>query len=844
MPTLLTIHITTRIVSMKFNTKIKYKLTILFILTGVIPILLLGGIVYYSYTEEIRNSAFNRLTSVREAKKQHIESYFEDIRKEIKFFSKNQIIINALNDFNHNFHLASNLEAYHRLGKQYIIAELRKYYKDKLFDIIDRYEPNKNHLQKYFPNNPKTQLLQYIYLLDKQTEFCDLTYCQTHAEYHPQIKDLLTKSGYYDIFLVNIEGDIVYTTTKEVDFGINLRKAPYNQTNISKAFQQAIEKEEIILKDFAFYTPSFLYPASFIAAPIYDRGTKIGTLIFQIPVDRINETMLISRNSALEGLDQSSESYLVGSDYKMRSDSRFMVEIQSEHKLRHHPAISQADTNLVEHMIFHRSTILFFEVKTDAINNALSGKSGTQVIKDYRNVRVLSSYTPIQVKGINWVITSEVDEGEAFHALYKFQKSFLITLFVVVIVIILVAIQTAYKISAPLLSLVRTMKKVIQGDLFQQVTVNTKDETAILANTFNKMITEIQQQQEEIQTQNEELLQQQEELQVQQSSIVKKNRDLEQKQQEVLTQNEELLQQQEELQAQRDFVEQQKEKLEQHNRRILASESVVKKAYNKMRINEQIVREKNEQITASINCALSIQQAILPADVEMKTYFKEHFVLYKPKDIVSGDFYWLHQYRDFLFFAVADCTGHGVPGAFMAILGHSILNEIIREEKIFKPATILNRLDEILKTSLRQHQNGDQNGMDISLCVYEEKLEKKTFTFAGAKLPLYVYRNGELSVFKGNRKLIGGTFKSKQKNFLNHEIEWHENMTFYLLSDGYQDQNNSKRKSLGKVQLQKILANIADYPFEIQKTRLENTLDEWQGSEPQRDDITIMGLKL
>jgi len=829
---------------MRFSTKIKYKLTILFILTGIVPILVLGGIVYYSYTKEIKDSAFSRLTSVREAKRQHIESYFENIRNEIKFFSKNQIIVNALKDFDYTFHLASNLGEYNRLGKHYIVAELRKYYKDKLFDIINRYEPNKNQLQTYFPSNPQTQLLQYIYLLDKQTEFCDLTYCQTHAEYHPQIKDLLTKSGYYDVFLVNMKGDVVYTTTKEVDFGANLRKAPYNQTNISKAFHQAIDKEEIILKDFEFYTPSFLYPASFIAAPVYDRGIKIGTLIFQIPVDKINKTMLVSGNSALEGLDESSESYLVGSDYRMRSDSRFVVEIQSEHKLRRHPAISQADTTFLERMIFHRSTILVFEVKTDAINQALKGKSGTQVIKDYRNVRVLSSYTPVQIKGVNWVITSEVDKDEAFYALYEFQKSFLITLLVVVIVIVLVAIQTAHKISAPLLSLVKTMKKVIQGDLFQQVKVNTKDETAILASTFNQMISEVRQQQEEIQAQNEELLQQQEELQVQQNRIVQKNESLEQKQQEVLTQNEELRQQQEELQAQRDFVEEQKEKLERQNKRMFANETIMKKTFQKIKLSEQIVREKNEQITKSINCALSIQQAILPADIEMKTYFKNYFVLYKPKDIVSGDFYWLHQYRNFVFFAVADCTGHGVPGAFMTILGHSILNEIIREEKIFKPADILNRLDEVLKNSLKQDQNGDQNGMDISLCVYEEKPHKKTFTFAGAKLPLYVYRNGELSFFKGSRKLIGGTFKTKQKNFLNHEIEWHENMTFYLLSDGYQDQNNHLRKSFGKTQLQKMLYNIADYPLEMQKTRLEDALNEWQGDEPQRDDITIIGIKL
>jgi len=264
---------------MAFSTKIRDKLTILFLLTGILPILILGVIGYVSYTNTIEEQAFDRLTSVREAKKQAIETYFLRIRKDIRFFAESNMIIQAINGFTEAFHQVNANHDLEQLGKNYVQLELRKYYKDQLLDRLVAPESTKKKAQNYFPTDPKTSLLQYIYFLNREINFCNLGYCQIHSEYHPKLSELRSKSGYYDIFLVDTLGYLVYTSVKEVDFGTNLNEAPYNKTNLAQAYRQTFDKETVTLVDFELYVPSLLYPASFIAAPVYDKGQKIGVLV-------------------------------------------------------------------------------------------------------------------------------------------------------------------------------------------------------------------------------------------------------------------------------------------------------------------------------------------------------------------------------------------------------------------------------------------------------------------------------------------------------------------------------------------------------------------------------------
>ncbi|WP_041264148.1 SpoIIE family protein phosphatase [Bernardetia litoralis] len=263
----------------------------------------------------------------------------------------------------------------------------------------------------------------------------------------------------------------------------------------------------------------------------------------------------------------------------------------------------------------------------------------------------------------------------------------------------------------------------------------------------------------------------------------------------------------------------------------------------------QIISTKNTNITDSIRYAQTIQQAVLPIEEELKAYFEEHFVIFRPKDIVSGDFYWATETKDKLFVAVVDCTGHGVPGAFMSMLGHTFLNEAVSQQNLTDPAAILEWLNKEIKISLRQEQKANADGMDISLCVIDKNKTQKEeikITYCGAKRPLfYVLPTSELKIIKGVRRSIGEVSRRKKYiNFENHEVNIPKGTMLYFFSDGFSDQSNPNGAKLGTTQVLEILPDLAAMAIEEQKQKLIELLDNHQQETPQRDDITFMGVRI
>jgi serine phosphatase RsbU (regulator of sigma subunit) len=267
--------------------------------------------------------------------------------------------------------------------------------------------------------------------------------------------------------------------------------------------------------------------------------------------------------------------------------------------------------------------------------------------------------------------------------------------------------------------------------------------------------------------------------------------------------------------------------------------------------NHKISRQ-NEHIKSSIRYAQTIQQAILPTQKILNEFF-ETFILYKPKDIVSGDFYWtsiINSETEFarkVYIAVVDCTGHGVPGAFMSMIGSRLLNEIVNEKLIHSPALILENLNEGIRKALKQQEGENTDGMDICLCSIEKKDNNKhRIIFAGAKLPLYVYRDEtkKIEVVKGCRSTVGGRVLAHHDPYKNNEIFLENADTIYLSSDGFIDQNNFFRKRFSSLQFIEVLQNSANLSLTEQKTKLEEALMNWQQNQEQRDDITIIGIKL
>jgi len=253
------------------------------------------------------------------------------------------------------------------------------------------------------------------------------------------------------------------------------------------------------------------------------------------------------------------------------------------------------------------------------------------------------------------------------------------------------------------------------------------------------------------------------------------------------------------------------------------------------------LREKN--ITDSLIYAQRIQEAMLPSEEYFRKHFPESFIFFKPKDIISGDFYWIGERGDRIFVVAADCTGHGVPGALMSMIGLEIIEKAIVENNIETPSVILGALNEGLeKTFSREKNIGTiiRDGMDAGLCVVDKKSRK--IIFAGAFFPLYLFRNNSLTQINGDKVIIG--MNPGRIPYTDHEIDIQEDDMVYLFSDGYADQfgGNESRKFMYR-RLRYLLLNIHEFDVKDQKSILDENLKAWMGANPQVDDMMIIGFK-
>jgi len=268
------------------------------------------------------------------------------------------------------------------------------------------------------------------------------------------------------------------------------------------------------------------------------------------------------------------------------------------------------------------------------------------------------------------------------------------------------------------------------------------------------------------------------------------------------------------------------------NRIIRARKAEVDEAYEKL-------EEKNNDILDSVNYAKRIQSAILPPQKSLKEHLENSFVLYLPKDIVAGDFYWMETINNMVLFAVADCTGHGIPGAMVSVIGNNALNRSVREHGLTEPGKILDRSRALLIQEFQKSEEEVKDGMDIALCMIREN----ELSFAGANNPLWIVRNGELLETRGDSQPIGKFDHSKP--FTTHEFELQKGDTIYIFSDGFADQfGGEKGKKFKKLNFKKLLLSVEDKPIAEHKRIIEETFDSWKGELEQIDDVCVMGVRV
>jgi methyl-accepting chemotaxis protein len=455
--------------------------------------------------QSLEDAARRHLVALRDAKKNEISGYFKTIRHQIQNLSRSGEVIEAMQGFR------KAVTHYHadpsRTDGTASRSELAGYYRD-------------DYRREFSQRNPGEQIdstrlldaldsvgieLQYRYIkanpnsLGEKDRLIDphdgTRYAAEHARYHPYFRDFQRRFGYYDLFLVDIEsGRIVYSVFKELDFASSLRDGPYADSAIGEVFRKASQADTtdfVSLSDFAPYLPSYQDPAAFIASPIFDGTKKVGVLIFQMPIDRINAVMTGEGRWREAGLGVSGETYLLGNDSRMRSVSRFLLEDRSAYL----EAIRKQGVAInTIHLIEAKNTTIGLQpVDTRGSRAAKAGETGFGVFPDYRGVPVLCAYSPIELHGESWSIFAQIDQTEAFaDARALSEELWLYAVGISVILLMLAVVGGSFlakSLSRPILQLTDVIADIERdSDLTRRAEIRSNDEIGRAAEAFNHML--------------------------------------------------------------------------------------------------------------------------------------------------------------------------------------------------------------------------------------------------------------------------------------------------------------------------------------------------------------------
>jgi len=401
--------------------EMKWMLIMSMLIAGLIPLIGTGFYALQKAESALEKKGFDQLKSLRTVKKEEIENYFEQIENQLITFSEDKMIINMMTETKQGFSALNNELKINESKLANYKEELNSFYENEFVPKFEQETAESISSVQVLPMSDTGIIAQYQYIsnnkhpIGNKDNFANTkdgsSYSKAHASYHPIIRQYLKKFNYYDIFLIDHEtGDIVYSVFKEIDFATNLYTGVHANSGLADVVKRARDaraSNEVFIDDFQWYLPSYNAAASFIASPIFDGDKMIGILVFQMPVSEINDKLKIK-----EGLGESGEVYLVGSDNLMRSQSRFSKE----------------------------NTILASKIESVTANAAIAGKEGAEITPDYRNINVLSAYAPLKINGLDWVVLAEIDEEEAFKEIDELSTAILIAMAIAIVFIIVIAI--------------------------------------------------------------------------------------------------------------------------------------------------------------------------------------------------------------------------------------------------------------------------------------------------------------------------------------------------------------------------------------------------------------------
>lgn len=487
---------------MNIAAKVAGTLLIVAVCTG----LIVGWISYTSGKNAMEKLTFQQLTALRTAKESEITSYFEQMQQQARTVSGDSGIAAAMQAFATAYYELSWALDSGRLEHN-IDASLADYYQQHFAPLLDDPVLRRQGIESDLPKEAATQYLQHHYISANPNPTATKSqllrapadasgWADAHETHHQRFLRYLETFGYYDIFLIEADGGrVVYSVSKELDLATSLLTGPYRDSNLARAFKLAkltSNEDDVITVDFEPYLPSLGAPAAFIASPIRHEGRTIGVLAFQVPIDRINRIMTGNERWQEHGMGKSGETYLVGQDYTMRSVSRFLVEDRD----RYLQLLANLDypQQKLDRLRRLDTSVLIQDVNTRSVQHALAGDSDTTIVRDYRGVRVLSSYGPIKFGNHDWALISEIDTHEAFAPINELRRATVLFSTLIVFVVAVLAFIVSRSFTRPLESLAAAVKKVGRGDTEIELPVRSNDEIGQLTHEFNSMVANLDQQ--------------------------------------------------------------------------------------------------------------------------------------------------------------------------------------------------------------------------------------------------------------------------------------------------------------------------------------------------------------
>lgn len=441
--------------------KFSQKLLLIFILVGIVPMLTISVIELISSSSALEASSFNKLSTVRDSKAQTLKRYLNNMTTEVEILAETPVLVNNVNKLSNEF---SSVVVNTGTSSQALLStrnSLKSFYKKEVTGRLAAQDPTNSvgDVGKLVDKlSDSAVVLQDAYIVKNPNPIgkkdlmfrseLQINYDQLHGELHPYLEVIQKKFGFYDVFLINTKGDIVYSVFKELDFATSLINGPYAKSGLATAFQSSKDrakkdakshaKNAAIITDFSKYLPSYNAPAAFISSPMFDSNNKfIGVVVAQFPLDRLNALM-----GERAGLGETGETYLVGSDYLMRSDSFLDPESHSVVASFTYPDKGSA--------------------KTETVEQAILGESGVKETIDYNNNPVLSAYAPFAYQGLHWALLAEIDVAEAFASINEMYFSITVIILITLLLVCGVAFIVSRSIIIPIGGEPNEMRDIVQ----------------------------------------------------------------------------------------------------------------------------------------------------------------------------------------------------------------------------------------------------------------------------------------------------------------------------------------------------------------------------------------------